>query len=119
MLHRTTQPSPAPLVVIRDSRPDAEVLHLFGDADIATSGELEKAIDDIDTPSPIIVDLTECAFIDTTVITILVRAAKRLGGSSRFRLVVAPHSHIDRVLGIVQLQTFTSVTHSVEEALAV
>lgn len=107
----------SPLVVIRETVPNAEILHVFGDADIATAPELETSINEIDSSLPLIVDLAECRFIDTTAISVLIRSFKRLG--NLFRIVVAPHSHVERVLKITHLPAIISVTASVEESLAV
>lgn len=107
----------SPLVVIRETLPNAEVLHVFGDADIATSSELESSINEIDSSLPLIVNLAECRFIDTTAISVLIRAFKRLG--DQIRIVVAPRSHVERVLKITHLPSIMSVTASLEESLAV
>jgi len=106
----------SPLVAIRETLPNAEILHVFGDADIATAPELENSINEIDTGLPLIVDLSECGFIDTTAISVLVRAFKRLG--DMFRIVVTPRSHIERVLDITRLPAIISVSSSLEEALS-
>ena len=92
-------------------------MHVFGDADIATAPEFETSINEIDSSLPLIIDLSECRFIDTTAISVLVRSFKRLGDN--FRLVVTPQSHVERVLKITHLPTIMSVTSSLEESLAV
>jgi len=107
----------SPLVVIRETLPTAEILHVFGDADIATAPELEASINEVESRVPLIVDLSECRFIDTTAISVLIRAFKRLGDS--FRIVVAPHSHVERVLKITHLPAIISVTDSLEDSIAV
>jgi anti-anti-sigma factor len=107
----------SPLCVIRETLSNAEVLHVFGDADIATSPELETSIHEVDSSLPLIVNLAECRFIDTTAISVLIRTFKRLG--DRFRIVVTPQSHVERVLKITHLPSIMSVTASVEDSLAV
>ncbi len=107
----------SPFAVIRETLPNAEILHVFGDADIATAPELETSINEIYSSLPLIVDLSECRFIDTTAISVLIRAFKRLG--NLFRIVVTPQSHVDRVLTITHLSAIMSVTSSLEESLAV
>ncbi|HEY1728086.1 MAG TPA: STAS domain-containing protein [Candidatus Baltobacteraceae bacterium] len=109
--------STSPLVVIRETLPNVEVLHVFGDADIATASELESSINEIDGSLPLIVDLSECRFIDTTAISVLIRAFRRLG--DKFRIVVAPKSHVERVLNITHLPAIMSVSTSLEEAFKV
>ncbi len=109
--------STSPLVIIRETLPNAEILHVFGDADIATAPELETSINEIDSSLPLVIDLSECRFIDTTAISVLIRSFKRLG--NLFRIVVTPQSHVERVLTITHLPAIMSVTVSVEESLAV
>lgn len=107
----------SPFVAIRETLPTAEVLHVFGDADIATASELETSINEIDSSLPLVIDLTECRFIDTTAISVLIRSFKRLG--NKFRVVVTPKSHVERVLNITHLPAIMSVTTNIEESLAV
>jgi len=109
--------SATPFVAIHENLPNAEILHVFGDADIATSPQLETSIAEIDSSLPLIVDLSECRFIDTTAISVLIRSFKRLG--NKFRVVVASKSHIERVLEITHLAAIMSVSTSLEDSLAV
>lgn len=108
--------APSPLAVIRETLPNAEVLHVFGDADIATASELESSINEIDSSLPVIVNLTECRFIDTTGISVLIRGYKRLG--DLFRIVITPRSQVERILKITHLPSIVSVAASLEESLA-
>jgi anti-anti-sigma factor len=116
VLYRLNE-SASPLVVIHETLPSAEILHVFGDADIATAPELETSINEIVSPLPLIVDLSECRFIDTTAISVLIRAYKRLG--NLFRIVVTPQSHVERVLKITHLPAIITVTTSLEASLEV
>ena len=117
MVLRTKSVTQTQVVAILESLPQAEVLHIYGDADIATSNELQRAIAEIHSPLPVIVDLTECRFIDTTAITVLIRAYRRLGGGSRLRVVVSAQSHVERVFQVVHLSEIMPVSNSVEESL--
>jgi anti-anti-sigma factor len=101
------------LVTVCETLPNAEVLHVFGDADIATAPDLVEAIAAIDSPLPLIVDLRECAFIDTSGIQVLVNASKRLG-RSRFKVVVAAGSQIERIFGIIRLRDIVPITNGIE-----
>ena len=89
---------------------------MFGDADIATAPELEASINEVVTLLPLIVNLSECRFIDTTAISVLIRSYKRLGNS--FRIIVTPQSHVERVLKITHLPAIMSITTSLEDSLA-
>lgn len=116
MLNRL-QYTTSPLIAIRETLPSAEILHVFGDADIATAPELESSINEVDSSLPLIVDLSKCGFIDTSAISVLIRAFKRLG--RMFRIVVTPNSHIERVLNIANLPKIISISSSIEASLGI
>jgi anti-sigma B factor antagonist len=115
---RAEKPS-APFVAIRENLANAEVLHVFGSVDIATAPDFEESINAIDSGLPVIVDLSECSYIDTTALSVLIRAFRRSGGSRHFRVVVGSESQVERVFTIVQMNTIMPVRNSVEESLAV
>jgi len=105
-----------PIVIIRDTISGIAVLHVFGDVDIATAPELEAELCRFGPSETVVVDLSECAFIDTSGISTLVRAFQRL--KAHLRIVVAPQGHIARVLDIVRIPDIMTVSTSLEESLA-
>lgn len=89
------------------------LLRVSGEVDLATAGDLEKALTDA-AGSSVVVDLTEVPFMDSTGLNALVngrRAIMDAGGS--IALVVTPESAVARLLDITGmgdvLPTFTSV----------
>jgi anti-sigma B factor antagonist len=93
---------------------DKWVVHVLGDIDLSSALELEAAIDQAATfGAPVVVDLRECRYMDSTGLTALVRAVKRYG---RVEAVVTEHSPISR---IVQITGFQKVLPIVFESDAV
>jgi anti-anti-sigma factor len=78
------------------------ILHAFGEVDMCEAAEFSAAIDDAAADGyPVLVNLTECRYMDSSGLEVLARAKKRFG--TQLRLLVAPNSQIARVLGITQL----------------
>ena len=67
----------------------AFIVHVVGEVDLATAGEFEAAVSSgADTPGALIIDLTECGFMDSTGISVLIRARTQPAGQSG-RLAIA------------------------------
>jgi anti-anti-sigma factor len=80
--------------------------------DYSSSDQLEAAIDRTQSAAPrsVAVDFTECRYIDSTVLTVLVRASKTLGDA--LRIVVPRDSHIRRILTITNLDRMLQIDES-------
>jgi anti-anti-sigma factor len=82
-----------------DRVPDAVVVCVRGEVDMASSPELEVNIRlAITSGRPLIVDLAECAFIDCSALSVLIRAHRWLNGS--LRVVVPPDKPIRKLLSL-------------------
>ena len=104
------------LVTVYESLPDAEVLHVFSDVDMATADEFEKEINALPASDRIVVNLVNCRFIDSTALGALIRVYKRL--RNQLRIVVSSTSQVDRILQLALLNEFLPVTYSLADALA-
>lgn len=81
----------------------AAIVSLHGEHDLASSADVEAALAGI--YGSILVDLTECEFIDTTVIRIvLVKRQELEREGHRLELVVPPENQISRTLGVLGLR---------------
>ena len=71
--------------------------------DYSTSDRLSAAIDGTQHAAarPVAVDFSECRYIDSTVLTVLIRANKTLGDA--LRIVIPRDSHIRRIFAITNL----------------
>jgi anti-anti-sigma factor len=88
--------------IILESRPDGEILHVFGEVDLTSVDELRSAIDRAAASGPhVIVDLEPCTYIDSTILSVLMRASDTYAG--RFQIVVPPTGIVRRVFTITSL----------------
>lgn len=94
------------------------VIEVRDDLDMLSSPALEASIilaDESAESGRIIVSLAECPYCDSTGLSVLIRAKKRLG--SRLAIVVTPGGHLTRLLEVSGLRE-TLVPHdSVDAAL--
>ncbi|MGK5496864.1 STAS domain-containing protein [Streptomyces sp. URMC 125] len=108
------------LTVARQNRPSgATVLTVSGELDHHTAPRLARAFDE--TPfgpdTPLVIDLSELGYCDSTGITVLITAYQRAEatGSRLFLAGVDPHLlHVFRIVGLDQVFAFMP---SVEQAL--
>ena len=92
--------------------PYAAVVKLCGEHDLATRDELQAALAPL--YGAVLLDLSECEFVDSTVIGLMLRKSQELGRDGhRLELVVLPGSHVERALEIVDIQQFLTIHGSV------
>ena len=101
-----------------ETRPEARVVRVRGELDLATTPEFEAAVgDDPDLAGRLVLDLSECTFIDSSAIRALLRAAQgrvRAGGSA---VIVASQPGTLRVLEIAGVVGVVPVAATLDEAL--
>jgi anti-anti-sigma factor len=90
-----------------------------GELDLATVGELATAVDRAFNPGPksLVIDLTRCAFIDSSVLSLLIDLRARLGNSDRPRLAVVADDQPLDVLRLTGLDDKVPVFASLPDAL--
>lgn len=102
--------------LVRDVTESGVVVSAFGELDFLVSPELERSLREGATHGlPLVVDMSECRFIDASVITVLVRMHGLLG--DRFNIVAPPGCNTRRVLDLVELSERLSMYSSVRAAL--
>jgi anti-sigma B factor antagonist len=78
------------------------VVAVRGEIDLVTAPQLEaiveEAIVDHGAPRPLLVDLVECTFMDSTGLAILLRAQGRLGEDPGLAIACPPDCAADRLL---------------------
>jgi anti-sigma B factor antagonist len=96
------------------------VVTMYGEHDISTEPLLVRALEEAAAHSSVVVDLSECSFIDSTVIAALIRGAKSTHArGDRFALVIPPEQrHVARIAQMVRLGELLSLHDSREAALA-
>jgi anti-sigma B factor antagonist len=95
-------------------------LQVSGELDLATAGKLEVKVERALTQgsAPLLIDFTDCGFIDSSVLSLLVKLHRRLGDSSPPRLVVVAKDQPLQVLRLTRLDGEMAVFPSVGEALS-
>jgi anti-anti-sigma factor len=103
--------------VVHESLEPAEVLHVFGEIDIFSAPALESAIaSSVRIGRLLIVDFLECRYIDSTVVSILVRAHKALG--PHLRIIAPPTGTVRRVLTLTAVDRILRVDTDLTGALS-
>jgi len=95
---------------------DATLVRVDGDLDMATSPELEEALEGADVRKRVVIDLSGCTFLDSSAVRALVagaRAAESAGGEV---VLVTRDPGILRVLEIASVEMMLPVHDSVELA---
>ena len=93
-----------------------------GELDLSTAPELEGPLDEaLETDSgSVLIDLSNCEFIDSTGIALIVRAWQRLDGGENGRALVlcSQNDQVRRVLEITGLELSIPVHGTPDEAVA-
>lgn len=109
-----------PAIEIHRPQPDAAVVVLTGEHDLASAADVGHALgQEIGSCSHLIVDLSSAAFIDSSTIAELVSAKKRADHvGCRFNVVLASTPIVERALEISGVLPFLNRVKTVERALA-
>jgi anti-anti-sigma factor len=118
--------SPAPFdVQTQELEGGVRAVTVRGELDMNTAPELERTLEKIaaEQDARVMLDLTDCEFIDSTGIAILVRAWQRLdrtgGGGGTGQLVLCCNNHqVRRLLKITGLESAISMHERRDDAIA-
>ena len=98
----------------------ASVVSLFGEHDIQTAPELRRRLQEAGVRGPVIVDLERAEFIDSSILGVLVNAARDAAASSRGFSLCVPEgtaASVRRVLEVTGIDGALPVATSRERAL--
>ena len=116
---------PAPFEVeTQEIEGGVTAMTIRGELDMNTAPDLERSLDAASAQeSPaILIDLSECEFIDSTGVALIIRAWQKVdrdGGDGNGRLVLCcPNSQVRRLLDITGVESSISMHDSVEDARA-
>jgi anti-sigma B factor antagonist len=117
--------SPAPFEATADKLDDGvHVVTVRGELDLGSAPDLEPALGQAVAAgdASVLIDLSECEFIDSTGIALIVRAWQRIdtsaAGDGSGRLVIcSDNAQVRRVLEITGLEHSISIHESREQAL--
>lgn len=93
-------------LVVRTTRNgSSQVISFCGELDLANAGTAESALDASfeDESAPVVVDMRELEFIDSTGIALLVAALRRNAGETRVRFIPSSSPAVTRVLELTGL----------------
>jgi anti-anti-sigma factor len=94
---------------------DTIVVTLSGEHDLSTQARLLEALSDAREEPKVIVDLTPCEFLDSTIIRVLVRA--RQGRTQQVAIVAPGGGYVQRILQLAGGDELLPVHGSFEDAL--
>ena len=117
--------NPAPFAASSAQIDDGiRVIAVRGELDLSTAPELEGPLEEVVAPgdASVLIDLSECEFIDSTGIAMIVRAWQRLNGDGDGdgnRVVIcSDNDQVRRVLEVTGLELSIPIHGSRDEALA-
>jgi anti-sigma B factor antagonist len=118
--------SPAPFEVRKEQLDGGiSAITVHGELDMNTAPQLERELEAVlaDADASLMLDLSQCEFIDSTGIALIVRSWQRLdreaGGEGEGRLVLCSHNHqVRRLLKITGVESSISMHERRDAALA-
>ncbi|HTU71041.1 MAG TPA: STAS domain-containing protein [Candidatus Baltobacteraceae bacterium] len=97
--------------VAHESLPWAEILVIDGELDIAVAGRFAELIEkQLEGSRPVIVDLTACTYLDSTILNVLVRAAN--AAPERVGVIVPLESRVRKLFKITSLEAPLRLTET-------
>jgi anti-sigma B factor antagonist len=103
-----------------NSQPGLETVSVSGELDQATAPELRDALSTSlgNAHGAVLVDLSECGFIDSTGLSLLVETKRRLDEENREFGVCCPDEDVRRLLELTGISQAVGLFTSREEAVA-
>jgi anti-sigma B factor antagonist len=110
----------APFKVVADSTNGLHTVSVTGELDQGTAPELREALAEAlgDPTMPVLVDLSDCNFIDSTGLSLLVEAKRRLSEERRRFGVCCPDADVRRLLELTGIDRAVGLFDSRDEAVA-
>jgi anti-sigma B factor antagonist len=110
----------APLDVKVEHGDVAARVVVAGEVDLATADRLREGLRSaLGSDRPVIVDLSDCNFIDSIGLSVLIDAAHRAERSGRVELGIAsPSASVRRLIELTQLESLIPVFDSTADAAA-
>lgn len=86
---------------------DATIVTVNGEVDLASSPQLESLIGEAASAGRLVVDLSDCTYLDSSALTVFVRAYK--ARPERFSIVVPLGARIRRLFTLTKLDEVITV----------
>lgn len=115
--------NPAPFEVkVGDAENGVQTISVRGELDLSTAPQLEGPLEQTleSGEGSVLIDLSQCEFIDSTGIALIVRAWQRLdsGENGRALVICSQNDQVRRVLEITGLELSIPVHLTRDEAIA-
>jgi anti-sigma B factor antagonist len=110
----------APFRVTAEAAGDLHTVSVFGELDQGTAPELRSVLGEtLGTPTvAVLVDLSDCEFIDSTGLSLLVEAKRRLAEDRRRFGVCCPDADVRRLLELTGIDRAVGLFDTRDEAVA-
>jgi anti-anti-sigma factor len=101
------------------SVPGSVIVTLTGDHDLSTKQQVLKALAGVGASAKLIIDLTRCTFVDSTIINAILGASRITSPSRHTVSLVLPDdtSYVYRALSVIGMQGLVPIHQSIEAAL--
>ena len=96
----------------------ASIIHVVGELDLSTIAALDAELELSLPAGRVVVNLSECTFIDSSALRSLVRAQRAVSEGGGSLALVAPSQPARRVLEVAALDRFIPVFETVAEAVS-
>ena len=95
------------------------VVALVGDHDIGTSHEVRRALAEVRGAPLVVLDLTRCTFVDSTVLGVLTSASRRIAQGGGRLIGINPSGIVAKALAITGVDELLQTTRArvLDEAL--
>ena len=114
----TAQAAPVAVEITAPS-PEVAVVTLRGEHDLHSWSEVTLALANASQRPSVLVDLTECTFLDSSMLTVLLVAAKQLRlRAGTLAVVIPPGAHVLRIFEVMNVDTLLAVHESMPAAIA-
>jgi len=109
-----------PTIEVRSPQPHAALVVLAGEHDLYSADDVQEALDrSLAGRDHLIVDLSAAAFIDSSIIAVLVQTKKNAAELGRkFNVVLGTAPVVERIFEVTGVTPLLNVVPTVERALA-
>lgn len=103
-----------------ESLDGVRAVNVIGELDQATTPELRQALDEATgaDDGPVLIDLSECGFIDSSGLTLLVEIQRRLAEDERGFAVCCPRTEVRRLLELTGIDAAVELFETRDEAVS-
>jgi anti-anti-sigma factor len=104
-------------VVVEALPQGGDVVHVSGELDLASIADLSSALAGSEASGRRVLDLTECTFLDSSAIHVILAEAGRCREEDGELVIVAPQAAVRRPLEIAQVDNIVPIYPSLVDAV--